>query len=105
MYCASLGVEFHFTSNELKFKAINSKLREIITKNRNFCFFQMTNLKFIELHQYAYQLTQNQKLNRLALIKRCYTYTRENKTLLTVRRTESTKRREGVISLKGLNWL
>jgi len=39
LYCASLDVEFNFTSNEIKFKAIEANLHEIFTKNRNCCFF------------------------------------------------------------------
>ena len=51
MYNASLDVEFNFTSNKLKVKAIEA----IFTENRDFLIFQITHLIFIEFHQNTYR--------------------------------------------------
>ena len=54
MYNASLDAEFNFTSNKLKFKAIEAIVNEIFTEKRDFLLFQITHLIFIEFHQNTY---------------------------------------------------
>ena len=53
MYKASLDVEFNFTSNELKLKAIKAIFNEIFTENQNFLLFQITFIYFIHLHIFS----------------------------------------------------
>ena len=50
MYKASLDVEFNFTSNELKLKAIKAIFNEIFTENQNFLLFQITLIYFIFIY-------------------------------------------------------